>query len=62
MRKEDIDSILLANMYLTLCKCNRSERLDIAKQFLNKRIKKALNRKISNSTPFNLYKIIFGVQ
>ena len=62
MRREDIDSILIASMYLTICKCNGHDKLSTARELLNQRIKKALNRKKSSSKPFNLNRIIFGVR
>lgn len=42
MRKEDIESILLANAYLSLCKGCCDKKYDVAKRLLNYRIKKAL--------------------
>ena len=45
MRKEDIESILLANAYLNLCKGCCEKKYDVARRLLNYRIKKVLNRR-----------------
>jgi hypothetical protein len=64
MRKQEIESILLANRYLTLCKSDEDKYL-IARKYLTHKIKKALNRSEPNKMPllkFNLLGIIFVVR
>ena len=52
MKKEDIDSILLANWYLTKCRIENpnSDRAELARKYLTKSVKNALSNKS------NLYK------
>lgn len=59
--KKDIESILIANRYLTLCKCqSNTDRYHKVRNYLNHKIEKALNRKKSNSMPFSFFKSIFA--
>lgn len=60
MKKEDIESILMTNRYLTICR-NDPEKYAIFRMYLNHKIKKALNRRISNPISFiSCIKIIFA--
>lgn len=64
MRKQDIESILLASKYLTLCKYDNNKCL-IARKYLTHKIKKALNREEPNKMPLlklNLLGFIFVVR
>lgn len=45
MRKEDIESILLANAYLNLCRGCCEKKYGVARRLLNYRIKKVLNKR-----------------
>lgn len=51
MEKQDIDSILLANLYFIKCKFDKniSSDAELAKNFLSTKIKKALFKKIKSS-------------
>jgi len=48
MEKQDIESILIANCYLTHCKLSDpcKNKIEIAKRFLIKKIRKALENKL----------------
>ena len=54
MKKEDIESILMVNRYLTICKGD-SDKQSVARTYLNHKIKKALSRKKSTSMPLTHY-------
>lgn len=49
--KQDIDSILSANLYLIKCKINNSsyKKALFAKKCLNDEVEKALNKRTNNS-------------
>jgi hypothetical protein len=59
--KEDIESILIINKYLTLCKMNdpNSDKYLTIRNFLNKHMDRALKRRsrsnLVSSIPFFLY-------
>jgi len=64
MRKQEIESILLANKYLTLCKSD-DNKCNIARKYLTHKIKKALNKSEPNKMPllrFSFLGIIFVVR
>jgi hypothetical protein len=48
MEKQEIDSILLANFYFVKCKFENPlcAKTDLARRFLNGKIRKALNKKV----------------
>jgi len=57
MKKQEIESILLANKYLTLCRSD-DNKCHIVRKYLTHKIKKALNRGEPNKMPnlvFYLY-------
>jgi hypothetical protein len=59
MEKQEIESILLANCYLMQCKFSNpcQNRIEVAKRFLMKKIRKALEKKLrfSEESPVRLY-------
>jgi hypothetical protein len=50
MEKHDIESILIANCYLMQCKFGYKcrEKSEVARRFLSRKIRKALEKKLSN--------------
>ena len=57
MKKEELDSILIACKYLTICKSHgNDDKTSVARYYLTSKIKKALNK--NKSVPF--WKFIFG--
>lgn len=55
MEKQEIDSILLANFYFLKCKFENPlcAKTDLARRFLNGKIRKALNKKIEKPQESN---------
>jgi hypothetical protein len=56
MKKHDIDSILIANWYFTKCKleCPSSDRAELARKYLVKKVETALFERNKVSQPVNL--------
>lgn len=52
MRKTELDSILMVNLYFTGCKIQKpySSRTEIVRKYLAKRISKVLVERVSNNT------------
>ncbi len=60
MSKKEVNSILLANKYFTLCKCQKPScpKTELARKYLTSRIRKALN---PNKYSFNsIYLLLVG--
>jgi hypothetical protein len=55
MEKQEIDSILLANFYFLKCKFENPlcTKTDLARRFLNGKIRKALNKKVEKPQESN---------
>ena len=58
MKKEDIDSILLANWYLTKCKIESpsSDKTELARKYLTQKVNRALFDRINNQVKFSYFK------
>ena len=56
MKKQEIDSILVANWYLTKCKleCPLSDRVELAREYLSKKIGHLLSERSKLSQPIQL--------
>lgn len=62
MKKQHIESILITSKYLSLCDGNTSQ-FEIAKRYLDNKIKILLNHKTSNSvSSLSVLKVIFADQ
>ncbi len=63
MKKEDIDSILLANWYFTKCKIETpsSDRTELARKYLTQKVNKALfeRTKVNTTKAFYFLSLIF---
>lgn len=63
MRKQDIDSILLANWYFTKCKMESpaSDKAELARKYLVTKVGKALIERTKLSSPSIKAFFIFGL-
>lgn len=63
MKKEDIDSILLANWYFTKCRIETpsSDRTELARKYLTQKVNKVLfeRTKVSSNKAFLILSLIF---
>jgi hypothetical protein len=62
MNKPEVDSILLANLYLTKCKLDDCEpkRIDIARKYLTNKINKVLvERSLEHQKSKSMFTFIF---
>lgn len=61
MSKKEVNSILLANKYFTLCKCQKPTcpKTELARKYLTSKIKKALSPKKYSFKTAHLFLIGF---
>jgi hypothetical protein len=63
MKKEDIESILLANWYFTKCRIENpsSDRTELARKYLTKKVSKALLERANPTKAFYFISLVISV-